>query len=121
MKSLTVPLSAIVTTRGDGLWAKGIVKDVQLTSVTFVNPYEDTDNDFSYISCTVSFDIDSWNVEADSLVYTDSCINDITAEVSRAVGLPVTLEWSEMGMQGSDYLHFDCVVSAELLDKLTEN
>lgn len=119
MKSLTVPLSSTVTTCGDGLWAPGVVKDVQLISVNFVNPYEDADNDFSYISCTVMFNITKWNVNVDGLIYTDSCIDRIATEVSRAVGLLVVLEWSEMGMQGNDFMHFDCVVSNELLNKLS--
>lgn len=87
-----------VITSGMGLWSEA-VKEVICTG--FSVPYTNEEGDFGELR--VIFDTETWNVETDGLIYTDPAF---LAAIRMALGTN-DIEYSEQGMQGSNFVSFD--------------
>jgi hypothetical protein len=87
-----------IQTSGNGLWSNAI-KEVQC--IGFIIPYINEENDFGELR--VVFDTNTWNVDEDGLIYTDPAFLDAIRE---AFGTK-DIEYSEAGMQGTNFVSFD--------------
>lgn len=98
----------IFNTCGDGYWSTA-AKAVEIVDmrVTYVND----ERDFGELC--VYFNTDTWDVEKDGLIYTDSQFKIDLMDFIAAHGLVVDLCYSEQGMQGDDYVSLD--VGAEFI------
>lgn len=125
--SKAIPLNKTITVNGDGLWSS-LTKQVRLTELSICyHSDQDLSNDGTLdeeiavgdcASCIITFNTEDWDVETEGLIYTDSCEEEIKAIVAEAIGSPdetVVMFWSEQGMQGDDYLHFDITVDLDVL------
>lgn len=100
-----IDLSHTIKTSGTSLWSKSkVIKDVKIIGLTF-------DSEFS--TADVYFDLDTWNVETDGLIYTDEIfMQELRTFLS---GNPATkdianwsrAEYSEQGLQGANYINLD--------------
>lgn len=109
MSTTALTLNHTITVNADGLWSKTVAQ-VQLTAVTIEAFTELPLNEFldSYMSCTVMFDKSTWGTSVSGYIYTDSCIKQVQDILAAELGISgLKLEWSECGMQGDDYMHFD--------------
>lgn len=101
----------IIQTGGDGFWSNEI-RDVKITDIE-VDSKE----------MRVYFDTSTWDVTKHGLIYTDSKFLETLklklAQGGHLAGIKVTIEYSEQGLQGEDYVHFD-VVKTRLKTKSTE-
>jgi len=99
----------IFNTSGDGYWSN-VSKPVEIVDMR-IN-YVNDEQDFGELC--VYFNTDTWNVNTDGLIYTDSQFKiDLMAFIKQH-GLVVDLSYSEQGMQGDDYVSLD--VGKEFLD-----
>ena len=98
----------IFNTSGDGYWSN-VAKAVEITDMQL--GYVSDDGDFGELR--VYFNTDTWNVNEDGLIYTDSKFKTDLQEFIKEQGLVVDLCYSEQGMQGDDYVSLD--VGAEFL------
>ena len=99
----------VFSTAGDGYWSN-VSKDVEVTDMQL--GYVSDEQDFGELR--VYFDTDTWNVNKDGLIYTDSRFEQDLMQFVKQQGLVVDLCYSEQGMQGDDYVSLD--VGAEFLD-----
>jgi hypothetical protein len=100
-----------VTTDGAGKWTDEL-RSVPLRLVVETDTEIDRDEEgkISYASCAVYgyFDTSVWNVNQVGLLYTDDAVEKQVQDWLTAQGFPASgIGWSEMGMQGPDYVHFD--------------
>ena len=88
-----------LTTSGNGYWSK------KQSSIT-VSKYELEGNELK-----VYFPTSEWDVMNDGLIYTDSLWIDELRRLLAAYGFSVeaveSIEYSEQGMQGDDYVSLD--------------
>jgi hypothetical protein len=96
-------------TSGDGYWSN-VSKSVEVTDMKL--GYVNDEGDFGELC--VYFNTDTWNVNTDGLIYTDSLFKQDLMRFVKEQGLVVDLCYSEQGMQGDDYVSLD--VGAEFLD-----
>jgi hypothetical protein len=99
----------VFSTAGDGYWSN-VSKDVEVTDMQL--GYVSDEQDFGELR--VYFDTDTWDVNKDELIYTDSKFKQDLMQFVKQQGLVVDLCYSEQGMQGDDYVSLD--VGAEFLD-----
>jgi hypothetical protein len=99
----------VFNTAGDGYWSN-VSKDVEVTDMKL--GYVSDEQDFGELR--VYFDTDTWNVNKDGLIYTDSKFKQDLMKFVKEQGLVVDLCYSEQGMQGDNYVSLD--VGAEFLD-----
>jgi hypothetical protein len=99
----------VFSTAGDGYWSN-VSKDVEVTDMQL--GYVSDEQDFGELR--VYFDTDTWNVNTDGLIYTDSQFEQDLMQFVKQQGLVVDLCYSEQGMQGDNYVSLD--VGAEFLD-----
>jgi hypothetical protein len=99
----------VFSTAGDGYWSN-VSKDVEVTDMQL--GYVNDEGDFGELR--VYFDTDTWDVNKDGLIYTDSKFKQDLMQFVKQQGLVVDLCYSEQGMQGDDYVSLD--VGAEFLD-----
>jgi hypothetical protein len=98
----------VFNTAGDGYWSN-VAKPVEIVDMR-INYVNDEQN---FGELCVYFDTDTWNVNTDGLIYTDSQFKiDLMAFIKQH-GLVVDLSYSEQGMQGDDYVSLD--VGADFL------
>lgn len=98
----------IFRTSGKGLWSDRVA-DVKITDIVFL---------VDYAEVRVYFDVSSWNVESDGLIYTDQqFLKDVNAHIQPQFNGRV--DYSEQGMQGVDYVSFD--MNQELLNSVVGN
>jgi hypothetical protein len=95
-------------TSGDGYWSN-VSKSVEVTDMKL--GYVSDDKDFGELC--VYFNTDTWNVNTDGLIYTDSQFKQDLMAFVKEQGLVVDLCYSEQGMQGDNYVSLD--VGAEFL------
>lgn len=98
----------VFNTAGDGYWSN-VSKPVEIVDmrINYVNDEQ------SFGELCVYFNTDTWNVNVDGLIYTDSQFKiDLMAFIKQH-DLVVDLSYSEQGMQGNDYVSLD--VGAEFL------
>lgn len=88
-------------TAGDGYWSN-VAKTVEIVDMQVT--YCDEEKDFGELR--VYFNTDTWNVDEDGLIYTDSLFESELNEFLLAQGLD-TADYSEQGMQGDDYVSLD--------------
>ena len=98
----------IFNTSGDGYWSN-VAKPVEIVDMR-IN-YVNDEQDFGELC--VYFNTDTWNVNTDGLIYTDSLFKQELMAFVTAHGLVVDLCYSEQGMQGDNYVSLD--VGAEFL------
>jgi hypothetical protein len=99
----------IFNTKGDGYWSN-VAKPVEITDMQL--GYVNDELDFGELR--VFFNTDTWNVNTDGLIYTDSLFKiDLMAFIKQH-GLVVDLSYSEQGMQGDNYVSLD--VGKDFLD-----
>jgi hypothetical protein len=89
-------------TAGDGYWST-VAKTVEITDMR-IN-YVSDDKDFGELC--VYFNTDTWDVNTDGLIYTDSLFKQELMLFIKQHGLVVDLCYSEQGMQGDDYVSLD--------------
>jgi hypothetical protein len=99
----------VFSTAGDGYWSN-VSKDVEVTDMQLGSVNDDQD----FGELRVYFDTDTWDVNKDGLIYTDSRFKQDLMQFVKQQGLVVDLCYSEQGMQGDDYVSLD--VGAEFLD-----
>jgi hypothetical protein len=99
----------IFNTKGDGYWSN-IAKAVEVVDmrVAYVN------DDYDFGELRVYFNTDTWNVNTDGLIYTDSLFKIDLMKFVKEQGLVVDLCYSEQGMQGDNYVSLD--VGKDFLD-----
>ena len=96
-------------TSGDGYWSN-VCKVVQVTDMRL--GYVSDEKDFGELR--VYFNTDTWDVEADGLIYTDKLfLQELNAFLfAHDLG---DAEYSEQGMQGDNYVSLD--VEADFIAK----
>ena len=100
----------ILNTSGTrGLWSD-VARAVTITDITLgrASMWEgDTDKDM-FGELRVYFDINTWNINKDGLIYTDIQFMKELRQFLDAHGLPgKDVSYSEQGMQGDDYVSLD--------------
>ena len=98
----------ILNTSGDGYWST-VAKPVEVVDMQL--GYVAEDKEFGELR--VYFNTDTWNVNEDGLIYTDSGFYKDLQVFIKQHGLVVDLCYSEQGMQGDDYVSLD--VGAEFI------
>jgi len=96
-------------TAGDGYWSN-TAKTVEITDMQL--GYVSDEGDFGELR--VYFNTDTWDVNKDGLIYTDSLFKQELMAFVKEHGLVVDLCYSEQGMQGDNYVSLD--VGKEFLD-----
>jgi hypothetical protein len=99
----------IFNTSGDGYWSN-VKKAVEITDMQL--GYVNDEGDFGELR--VYFNTDTWNVNTDGLIYTDSLFKQQLMAFIAQHGLVVDLCYSEQGMQGDNYVSLD--VGKDFLD-----
>jgi hypothetical protein len=99
----------IFNTYGDGYWSN-VAKPVEIVDMRL--GYISDELDFGELR--VYFNTDTWDVNTDGLIYTDSRFKQDLMQFVKQQGLVVDLCYSEQGMQGDDYVSLD--VGKEFLD-----
>lgn len=98
-----VDFDQLISTDGTGIWSK-TVADVKVVGleVTYTN------DDLTFGSLNVYFDTESWDVNDEGLIYTDSGFLDNLQNILTKIGLNADgIGYSEAGMQGRNYVNFD--------------
>ena len=98
-----VKFGATLNTNGKGYWS-GARKAVTCKGIAV--PYINDEETFGELR--VYFDKATWNVEADGLIYTDPLFIKELREKLHEAGLAGNdVDYSEQGMQGSNYVSLD--------------
>ena len=117
MITRNIPVQWAVQTGGDGLWSSRSTI-VEVTNITV--KWEGG----STVEITASFDPMTWNVEHHGLIYTDKMfLEGIRRKLSDLCGINMTLDYTEQGMQGDNYVSLesnDQLVAVYLLDPKPE-
>ncbi len=92
----------IFNTCGDGYWSS-VAKPVEIVDMRVIWMSDEGE----YGELAVYFNTDTWNVDTDGLIYTDSQFKQDLMQFVKQHGLVVDLCYSEQGMQGDDYVSFD--------------
>lgn len=112
MKNFTMTLC----TDGSGYWSD-VVKKVTTTNLA-VNRYSVEDHVWGELR--VYFDTDTWSVDRHGLIYTDSLfLAELRAELNRQGYTGSDVDYSEQGMQGTDFVSLD--VGGKFLDSWYTN
>lgn len=89
-------------TAGDGYWSR-VAKTVRVTRLEM--PYVNKEDTFGELR--VYFDTKTWSVAMHGLIYTDSRFIDQLRDLLHIAGLSSHVDYSEQGMQGTDYVSLD--------------
>ena len=89
----------VIETSGRGLWSK-VSKPVKCIGYTM--PYIDAET-LDFAELRVVFDTETWNYKEDGLIYTDPLFLALIREAFATDDI----EYSEQGMQGSNFVSFD--------------
>ena len=113
MITKTIPVQWAIQTGGDGLWSSRSTI-VEVTNITV--KWEGG----NLVEINASFDPNTWNVERDGLIYTDKMfLEGLRRKISDLSGVNMTLDYTEQGMQGDDYISLesnDNMAGLSLLD-----
>lgn len=98
-------LNTSICTDGDGYWSV-VARPVEVKSAALgFTDYNDGD---LYGELQVEFDTNTWDIEQDGLIYTDSLFLEQLRIALEAKGLDASdLTYSEQGMQGENYVSLD--------------
>lgn len=116
-------IAVYFTTNGSGRHGTA-VKHIRVLKIALSLLVDDNNVNAKWGELQVYFAPESWNVEADNLIYTDKAFLECTRKhlvehFSSIVGefslmptecLEYDLDYSEYGMQGQDFVHFDLTV-----------
>ena len=93
----------VLQTTGDGYWSTRATT----VAVTKINlAYTNDELDFGELR--VYFDIATWDVNKDGLIYTDSLFLEQLREALTEAGFDASdVDYSEQGMQGDNYVSLD--------------
>jgi hypothetical protein len=112
-----IPVQWAIQTGGDGLWSSRSTI-VEVTGLTI--KWEGG----NLVEINASFDPNTWDVERDGLIYTDKMfLEGIRRKLSDLCGVNMTLDYTEQGMQGEDYISLeseDRMAAVYLLDPKPE-
>jgi hypothetical protein len=109
-----IKFGTTLNTSGVGYWSNK-AKAVKCVGIN-VN-YISEDKDFGEL--TVGFDLSTWDVNKDGLIYTDpQFIKELRQALNEAGLAGADVSYSEQGMQGEDYVSLD--VGKEFLDSFKE-
>ncbi len=98
-----IKFGAVLQTNGKGYWSR-CVTDVMTTSISV--PYINDEEDFGELR--VYFDKDTWAVDRDGLIYTDSLfLSQLKAQLTECGFNATDVDYSEQGMQGDNYVSLD--------------
>ena len=97
------------STNGSGLWSQ-VAKTVQCVKLDADARVSDGEREFGELR--VYFDVKTWNVRKDGLIYTDEqFIKELRAALNDLGFSPEAVDdviyYSEQGMQGADYVSLD--------------
>ena len=92
----------ILATVGDGYWSS-VAKSVKVTGLELIT----VNVEWTFGELRVYFDTDTWNVQKDGLIYTDSLFLDQLRVALANEGFHSKVDYSEQGMQGEDYVSLD--------------
>jgi len=96
-----IKVNSRLSTNGRGYWSNK-TKTVTVTGLDLA--YVNDEGDFGELR--VYFDTDTWDVDADGLIYTDQqFISDLKTMLAGNLGTDIS--YSEQGMQGVNYVSFD--------------
>jgi hypothetical protein len=99
MKDFQVELN----TDGSGLWSN-VAKEVSVNTLDLA--YISFDENFGDLH--VSFDADDWDIDVFGLIYTDKLfLKELKAALAAAGFNADNIDYSEMGMQGRDFVSLD--------------
>ena len=102
-------LQAIINTAGDGFWSD-VAKEVEVTGFDVQINKAGT-----FGELRVFFKPETWDINEDGLIYTDSKFEAELAKIFKAMFIdPSDMSYSEQGMQGSNYVDMD--VDTEFVD-----
>lgn len=96
-------INSVCHTAGTGLWSSHS-RAVRLIELEL--GYVNADAEFGELR--VYFDEDTWSVHDHGLIYTDSRFISELRAVLADLGISGSVEYSEQGMQGEDYVSLDC-------------
>lgn len=97
------PAFAIIETDGSGLYATSS-KGVQVVGIDL--GYVAEEGDFGELR--VFFDMASWDIDSDGLIYTDDKFQSDMEDWLMQLGFGgASISYSEQGMQGYDFVSFD--------------
>lgn len=103
-----IKVDAYLHTDGTGFWSE-VARKVHVTGLklSYTN-----DND-TFGELRVYFNVDTWNVDEDGLIYTDKLWLEMLSHLLVELELPGLVQYSEQGMQGRNYVSLD--VEAEFI------
>ena len=94
---------ATLHTAGDGYWSN-VQKAVEITGLQLA--YINDELDFGELR--VRFNVATWDVNKDGLIYTDSLFLDELCALLTQLGIDASdVSYSEQGMQGDNYVSLD--------------
>jgi hypothetical protein len=98
-------VNVVFNTDGSGYWSN-VAKAVTITDISLGMGMQDGDSIFGELQ--VHFDLATWNLDNDGLIYTDKqFLRELRAFLT-AHGLPgEDVGYSEQGMQGDEYVSLD--------------
>ena len=108
-----------VDTIGDGYWSDTAMENIKI-KILPKDPFLVLDNQI-YGHLRAYFDKRQWDVNIHGLIYTDSLFIKGVKNLLKAKGFTYydEIEYSEQGMQGDDYVDFDC--GDAFSDELNDN
>lgn len=110
MTRAVIQFESEIITAGDGLWSN-VSKPVQVTEIEIA--YVNEEKTFGELR--VFFDTDTWDVNEDGLIYTDSQFLDHLKILLSLIGLDGDdVSYSEQGMQGDNFV--SCDVGVDFLN-----
>ena len=96
-------LTAVLSTDGSGYWSE-VAKDVKV--IGYAIPYINDEQDFGELR--VYFDVKTWDVNKDGLIYTDRQFEKELVALFTQLGMVGSdISYSEQGMQGDNYVSLD--------------
>ena len=106
-------------TIGDGYWSDTAMENIKV-KILPNDPFHIFENQI-YGHLRVYFSRKQWDVEIHGLIYTDSLFIKGVRNLLKAKGFTYynDIEYSEQGMQGDDFVDFDC--GNDLSDELNDN
>lgn len=97
---------ATLHTNGDGLWSN-VKRAVDINNITISGISKDGD----FAELCVHFNTNTWDVDADGLIYTDdrfiSELRELLVRAGFTAEEAACVDYSEQGMQGDDYVSCD--------------
>ena len=98
-----IKVDAYLHTNGSGLWSD-VNRKIHVTALKLA--YTKNMNE-TFGELRVYFNVDTWNVDEDGLIYTDVLWLEQLRDLLVELELSGSVEYSEQGMQGRNYVSLD--------------